>query len=289
MSTPQDSLIGKHPVKPHFFAQWLDHIDEPVPPTDPNKKHRKLSEASGKRAFAIKGIAQYLLAHHVDPQKIARAKSRKAEILKKYKLNSFEEYLDTQTYFPKLKNTRNGNAAEVILSNYLQETSGLSLVAFKLTYNPNVDQAIKGDDCLLFDVKDLTRKVMVGEAKFRGRTPDSKAIKEMIKNLEGAKKLPISLPFISQHFTAIGDENMAAQIDDLLYELTTGKVDVINVGLIISTKSANRGQDAAKQLDHYLKTTNPKLVAISLGIDDPDEIVDKTFDEAYKLLKASVK
>ncbi|WDF78974.1 SAVED domain-containing protein [Mucilaginibacter sp. KACC 22773] len=289
MPTPQDILIGKHPAKGNFFAEWLDFLDEAVPAADPNKKHRKLSEIAGKRGIAIKGIAQYLLDHHVDPKKLARAKKRKEEILKKYKLKSFEEYLDTQTYFPKAKNTRNGNTAEVILSNYLQVTSGLSLLAFKLTYNPNVDQAIKGDDCLLFDVKDLTRKVIVGEAKFRGRSPDNKAIKEMIKNLEGAKKLPISLPFISQHFTAIGDEEMAAQIDDLLYELTTGKVNVVNVGLIISTKSANRGQDAGQQLDHYLKTNNPQLVALSLGIDDPDEIVDKTFDEAYKFLKASVK
>src|SRR6187402_3289186 len=116
MPTPQDTLIGKHPKKINFFGEWLDHLDEAVPAVEPNKKHRKLSEIKGKRATAIKAIAQYLLDHHLDPKKIARAKSRKAEILKKYKLKSFDEYLDTQTYFPIARNTRNGNTAEVILS-----------------------------------------------------------------------------------------------------------------------------------------------------------------------------
>ena len=79
MPTPQDKLIGKHPAKPNFFAEWLDHVDEAVPAADPNKKHRKLGEVAGKRSLAIKGIAQYLLDHHIDPKKLARAKRRKAE------------------------------------------------------------------------------------------------------------------------------------------------------------------------------------------------------------------
>jgi hypothetical protein len=289
MSTPQNKLIGEHPKKPNFFAIWLDCKDEPVPAADTNKKHRKLTEIGDERAAALNTIAQYIVDHHVDIKKIVRAKKRKAELLKKYSLKSFEEYLDTQSYLPKAKNTRNGNTAEIILSNYLPVTSGLSLLAFKLTYNPNVEQAIKGDDCLLFNQADLTEKVIVGEAKFRGNKPDKQAIKEMIKNLEGGKKLPISLPFISQHFTSLGDESMAEQIDDLLYELSTGKVDVVNAGLIISTKSPNRGQDTGQQVDYYLNTSNPNLVILSLGIDDPNEIVDKSFDMAYVGIKAMVK
>ena len=184
---------------------------------------------------------------------------------------------------PTHEDTKTGNATEIILTNYVRATSGLELLAYKLMYNPNVDQSIKGDDCLLFNKDNLTEKIIVGEAKFRG-IPAPQAIRDIVSNSDGVKKLPISLPFISKYFTDIGDEDMSAKIEDLLFELRNGKVPVINVGLLLSTKSHLRGRDTAQQVDYHLDSTNPDLVVLSLGVDNPKEIIDKGFEIAKEKL-----
>lgn len=285
MKTEHERLIGKHPTAPNMFAMWLDGEDVSIPVGKPNKKHRKLIEKEEHRDFAIQTIADFIVKHHIDVKKIERIRRRKQEILRKYNLGTIEEYLDTQSFFPVHEETKTGNATEIILTNYVQATSGLELLAYKLTYNPNVEQSIKGDDCLLFNRANLIEKIIVGEAKFRS-TPAPQAIRDLIDNSQGAKKLPISLPFISKHFTAIGDEPMAEAIEDLLFELRNGKIPVVNVGMLLSTKSALRSGDAAKQVDYYLDSTNPNFVVLSLGVDSPKDIIDKAFviakDKLYK-------
>lgn len=287
METEHERLIGKHPKAPNMFAVWLACEDVAIPAAKPNKKHRKLTENADQRDFAVEAIADFIIQHHVDSKKIDRIASRKHEILKKYNLNKIDEYLETQSFFPTHDDTKTGNGTEIILSNYVQATSGLKLFAYKLTYNPNVEQSIKGDDCLLFNKENLTERVIVGEAKFRS-TPGPQAVRDIINNSEGAKKLPISLPFISKHFTAIGDETMAAAIEDLQYELRNGKVPVINVGLLLSTKSHLRSRDTAQQVDYYLDSKNPSLIVLSLGVDDPKQIIDRAFDLAKEKLFKSI-
>lgn len=70
--------------------------------------------------------------------------------------------------------------------------------AFRFRYNPNVDQAMKGDDALLVDVlsdahgnPDL--KIFLGEAKFRS-VPNKAALKDISSSL-GKDKLPLSYTF----------------------------------------------------------------------------------------------
>lgn len=283
METEQEKLIGKHPVEPSFFATWLDGEDIASPPDKPNKKHRKLTEIIEYREQAIQEIANFIIEHHVDGKKIDRIRRRKNEILKKYNLATIDEYMEEQAFFPTHEDTKTGNATEIILTNYVRATSGLELLAYKLMYNPNVDQSIKGDDCLLFNKDNLTEKIIVGEAKFRG-IPAPQAIRDIVSNSDGVKKLPISLPFISKYFTDIGDEDMSAKIEDLLFELRNGKVPVINVGLLLSTKSHLRGRDTAQQVDYHLDSTNPDLVVLSLGVDNPKEIIDKGFEIAKEKL-----
>lgn len=287
MPSEQERLIGAHPSSPHFYGIWLNSVDISIPATDPNKKHRKLLEVKGKRSAAIRQIAEYLIQHHVDGDKILELQIRKDEILKKYKLKSMSKYIDEQHFFPIDPSTKSGNLTEIILSSYLQQSSGLSLLAYKLTYNGNVDSALKGDDCLLFDKGNLNNKIIVGEAKFRGK-PTPKAVKDIIANLEGAKRLPISLTFISQHFTTKGDYVMSGKISDLQFEMKNGKIPIINVGLLLSTKSSLLSEDTVKQVENQLSTTNPNLVMLSLGIDDPQDIVDKAFELARKKLNKEI-
>lgn len=275
MPTEQEKLIGEHPNKSKFIGSWLSSEDVVVKTETPNKKHRKLSELPGQRQNAINEIANWIIAHHVDAKKLKRLQTRKAEIIAKYGI-SIEEYVEEQNLFPKLDTLRSGNATEIILSQYLQTTSGLRLLAYKLTYNPNVDQAMKGDDCLLFRIEDLTSGIIVGEAKYRS-TPTKAVVEEMINNLEGNKKLPVSLPFISQHFSANGDEEMAAKIEDLQFEVSKGQIPIVNVGLLLSTKGITKSTDAAMRIEANLETKNSNLVMLSLGTDNPKEILEKAF------------
>lgn len=86
-----------------------------------------------------------------------------------------------------------------MLIEYIESCQNKALIkAYKLRYNPNVDQAIKGDDMLLVDI--LTNqqgseevKLYLGEAKFR-KTP-TKTIVDTISEALGKEKLPLSYSF----------------------------------------------------------------------------------------------
>ena len=77
---------------------------------------------------------------------------------------------------------------------------------------------------------------------------------------------------------------MSGKISDILFELKGGKVPVVNVGLLLSTKSHLLSNDTILQVENNLKTSNPNLVIISLGIDDPADLIDEAFQLANKEL-----
>lgn len=286
MPTEQERLIGPHPDSGEVIGEWLSCEDVQVQANSPNKKHRKLSEDLTKRQNAVNEIARWIVEHHIDAKRLIRLQTRKAEILSKYGI-SMEEYIDSQNLFPRLEATKSGSATEIILTQYLRTTSGLDLLAYKLTYNANIDQSMKGDDCLLFNRADLRSKIIVGEAKFRS-TPSKKSVLDMVSNLEGSKKLPISLPFISQHFSSNGDEDMAGKIDDLQYEVGKGQIPIINVGLILGIEGTSKSTDTSKSVDAHLDSTNPNLVIISLGTNNPKDILNAAFDLAKDVLMAQL-
>ena len=285
---PNEKLIGSHVEKPDFFYTWLSCEDLAIPTNDPNKKHRKLTENTGTRDQAIEQIAEFITAHHVDLKKIQRLRKKKDEILEKYDLESYTDYLDAQTLFPKSDKTQKGNVTEIILSNYLQATTGLSLLAYRLHYSSNVEQPMKGDDCLLINKEDVFDRVLVGEAKFRGSNPDAKTVKDAIENLEEQKRLPISLPFLSKIFSDQGNDEFAGKLEDLSYEISLGNIDLINVGFLLSTKGTSKSYDATLRVEDSLETSNPSLVFISLGVEKPGEIVKASFKKAYDVLKAEL-
>ena len=48
---------------------------------------------------------------------------------------------------------KKGNATEILLTDYIQASQKKEFIkVYKLKYNPNVDQAIKGDDTLMVDL-----------------------------------------------------------------------------------------------------------------------------------------
>ena len=100
--------------------------------------------------------------------------------------------------FPTNASTRKGNLAEVILAEYVVAASGLALPVYRLRYNPNIDQSMKGDDVLAFDLDANPVRIVIGEAKFRG-VSTKKAVEEIVEGLVRSYKggIPASLQFVA--------------------------------------------------------------------------------------------
>ncbi|MEE3952764.1 Hachiman antiphage defense system protein HamA [Peribacillus frigoritolerans] len=259
----QCSLLGEHP-RQSLFAEWLSCEDIPI--VD-NKIHRKLIEVSGMRNHAIEQIAEWIIKHHIADKKLSRLKRKKEEILKKYGL---EEYLKQQQMLPVAEKTMRGNGAEVVLAEYLQESTQLKNLLYRLQYNPNVNQSMKGDDVLLFNKENLRDKVIIGESKFR-KTPNKAVVKEITDEFGKKLKLPLSILFVASLLSAKGEEDLADELEELNIEVQHGNVPVINVGLLLSN------HNTASNVETHLISENPHFVILSLGIDNPEELITKSF------------
>ncbi|MEK5063708.1 Hachiman antiphage defense system protein HamA [Cytobacillus sp. FSL R5-0596] len=267
----QCKLIGEHPNS-SFFYEWLESVDEPV---TENKKHRHLSEKKASREFAIEQISDWIVKHHIDEKRIKRLKKKREEILDKY---GFEEYVKKQTLLPTVDKTKKGNGTEIILAEYLQETTKLNLLVYRLRYNTNVNQAMKGDDVLLLNRENLYEKVIVGESKFR-TTPSKAVIEEVTKEFAKEMRLPLSVTFLAQKMSDFGDEDLAESLEDLNVTLHDGKVPIISVGFLLSNHNTNTN------VNRHLVSNNPNFVFVSLGIEKPEELIAMSFDLAEEKLK----
>ena len=83
----------------------------------------------------------------------------------------------------------------------------------------------------------------------------------------------------------MGDTALAEQIVELQAKIYNGEVPVTNVGFLISKSSARKGCGTSAIVEDNLDTSNPRLVMISLGVDDPVDIVTQAFQKAEALLK----
>ncbi|HEY5591327.1 MAG TPA: Hachiman antiphage defense system protein HamA [Paludibacter sp.] len=274
--TEQEKLIGKHPESPHILGEWLTYVDQP---TTAIKKHRKLTENIDLRRKAIDYIATWIIEHHIIEQKIDFLE-RKAQILQKYE---FDKFVDFQHLLPTADITMKGNVTEIIFVEYLKESTNFTPFIYKLRYNPNVEQSMKGDDVLLFNPAKVFDKVIYGESKYRSE-PSKNVVKEVIANLEEGKKLPVSIGFVANILYDQGDDVFADKLMDLQVLLKDEKFNVNNVGFLLSTKSTIPSKDTYTQVENHLNTTNPNLVFVSLGIDNPSEIVEESFKLARERL-----
>ena len=276
--TEQEKLIGPHHIAPHLYGVWLNATDLPV---SGNKKHRKIEEVVSMRNLAIDKLAKWIVDYHVHIQK-SKIIERKKAILDKHGL---EHFIDNMKLLPKSENTKKGNLGEILLIEYLKESKGFDPIIHKMQYNTNSDQSMKGDDVLLFKTDDLFSEVIYGECKFRSK-PSKAVVNDIINNLQGLKRLPVSMEFVANVLDDRGNYELADSISELHQKVEDGSVPVTNVGFLISTKSnIHAGEDTTKQVEKYLNTTNPRLVMISLGIDNPFQIVEEAFKKADRIIK----
>lgn len=151
-----DTILGPHPDKNSIFAECLSATDGS---TDGGSAHRNLEEVAGKRKALVSEAREMLKRHHVSSEAIVRDKKR-MEAMKKL---GFETEARKLKRFPASDTTRKGNFAEVILAEYVLAATDTSLPVYRLRYNPNIDQSMKGDDVLAFGLDDNPVRLFVGE------------------------------------------------------------------------------------------------------------------------------
>lgn len=265
--TEQTKLIGKHPST-GIFNEWCE-FEDTIPTI--SKKHRKLSDKGIDRNTLIEKLSDWIVEHHTPPKQLERFKKKKS-ILSKH---NFKEYVSKNMPFP-IKNftTQKGNLGEIILAEYLKSSSGLELLIYKLSFNPNVEQSMKGDDVLLFDKNNIKNKIIMGESKYR-TTPDKTVIEDITKALSKGS-LPISLPFVRDRLDELGEDDIADKIDDLISEVHKKNIPIVYAGFLHSN------HNVANTIETHLSTDNANLVVISYGEQNPEHLIKESFDKAIE-------
>ena len=196
-------ILGPHPLA-GVFSLCFTHRDGHTAGTTPR---RNIAETSGQRPAAVEALRDVLTTHHASPATLARlAAAREAFIRQGLPVPS------TLSAFPRSSSTRKGNIAEIVLGEYVVPATTATLPVYRLRHNPNVDQSMKGDDVLAFDLGADPPRIIVGEAKFRG-TSTTVAVSEFVDSLKKshANDLPASLPLVAEHFQ---DSALADRIFD---------------------------------------------------------------------------
>ena len=160
------------------------------------------------------------------------------------------------------------------LAEYVVAASRLVLPVYRLRYNPNVDQSMKGDDVLAFDLDSNPVRLVVGEAKFRGIS-SAAAVTEMVEGLLRSHKggVPASLQFVADRLFDEGQANLGKRILECALLFVRGKLRLEYIGLLVSDTQA------ASRIDACTPATPTRLAMISLSVDDPDGLVESCYQK----------
>ena len=269
--TKQIDLIGNHPNAENPLGAWLKANDIPVTAT---KCHRELTEINNEEnEDLILWMANKLISHHYTTFRLEQLKKKFTEL-------GFEKYAKQNRKLPVADNVKKGNATEILLTEYIQSTLNRELIkVFKLKYNPNVDQAIKGDDTLMVDLLEQEGgddlKIYLGESKFRS-TPSKQVVDDVSSSLE-KEKMPLSYSFLVEEI-AKNDVELALKLDDFIVQDIKDKGQLIYTGLILSNEHTSRF------VENNLNNDNPELILISIGIQNPENFIKLVFDKANELI-----
>ncbi len=267
LMTKQSELIGEHPTS-GIFNEWCKFEDTI---TTVSKKHRKLSDKGINRNTLIEKLSDWIIEHHTPPKQLERFEKKKS-ILSKH---DFKEYVSKRMPFP-IRNfiTQKGNLGEILLAEYLKSSSRLELLVYKLRFNPNVEQSMKGDDILLFDKSNIENKIIMGEAKYR--TTPAKSVIDDIMNALSKDNLPISLSFVRDRLAELNEEDVSEQVDELISDIYKKSIPIVYVGFLHSN------HNVSTTVETYLNTDNKNLVVISYGEKNPEVLIKESFDKAIE-------
>lgn len=268
-----ENIIGKHPAEELFGS----HLHAEDSPTDSNIPHRSLNHGSTGREQTVEQLRAALIEHHVSAAMIAQDRRK----IKNLRALGYPIDEASVRRFPASDTTRKGNLAEVFLAEYICAASGACLPVYRLRYNPNIEQSMKGDDVLAFDFTSKRPHIIIGEAKFRG-TPSKKAIQDIVSGLVRSHQagLPASLQFVADRLYELNQIELADRVEDCSIKMAQGRLDLSYVGLLLS-------DDKSKSKVHEHTTAELRsLVMISLGIDAPGNLVEDCFDGIEEIANA---
>ena len=254
-------LVGPHPSNPHPCGQFPatdQHTDHGVP-------HRLLDgEPIDTAAFTV-AMTQWIKTHHLSPEAAQRDRKRREALAR-------QGLVDPTKRFPSNPSTQKGNWVEILLAEYLSASCAATLPIYRLRYNPNVDQSMKGDDVLAFDLDADPVRLLVGEAKFRS-TPSKAVVEELAIALlrSHAGNVPASLQFVADRLYESGNHGLGDKVASCNDLFASGRLRLDYVGLLVSTP------DAHHHVKRNAQSTFRRLVVISMGLLEPERLVDACF------------
>lgn len=254
--------LGPHPHPPHPCGIHLTATDQT---TKYDVPHRVLQDEHLQPAEFITAMTKWIVAHHLSPESIERDRIRREALAR-------QGLVDPVQRFPINLSTQKGNWAEILLAEYISASCDVKVPVYRLRYNPNVDQSMKGDDVLAFDLDSNPIRVLVGEAKFRS-TPSKTVVVELVDALARSHSgnIPASLQFVAERLFDSGNDKLGAKVMSCNGLFAQGLLQLDYVGLLVSTRDAHR---------HMLENAKPdvrRLVVISLGLLDPEGIVTESY------------
>lgn len=215
-------------------------------------------------------LREIVVQHHASPEALKQTEQHR-EAMRRLGLGAEQALLPR---FPTNPSTQKGNLAEIVLAEYMVAASGVKLPVYRLRYNPNVDQSMKGDDVLAFDLDAEPVRIIVGESKFRGASSPA-AVKEIVERLARSHKggVPVSLQFVADRLFEAGQVELAGRVLNCATLFALGELRIDYVGMLLSdTRTAERVEDATPG-------SLRRLAMISLGVPDPDSLVDACYRE----------
>ncbi len=260
-----DEILGSHPE----FNAFGCHTQAEDTTTKSDVPHRALSQNDGSREDTVEQLREALIQHHTSAEMRARDQ-RKRENLHQLGYRVFNAEMHR---FPHAEKTQKGNLAEVFLAEYIVAGAAAEMPVYRLRYNPNVEQSMKGDDVLAFDFHAKRVRILVGEAKFRG-TPSKAAVEDIVSGLirSHLAGLPASLQFVSDRLFETDNSDLGRRVANCAILLARGRLDLQYVGLLLS----NTNSKAC--VDRHTNGDLRDLVMISLGVHDPSSLVRACFD-----------
>lgn len=263
MSAP---ILGSHPTPPHPFGLVLAGADRETVTRVP---HRVLCERDGDRDATAAALRDVLVRHHTDPEALKRSREHR-EALRRLGFGAEAAGLRR---FPASDTTRKGNLAEIVLAEYVVASSGLNLPVYRLRYNPNTEQSMKGDDVLAFDLDARPVRVIVGEAKFRAASTAA-AVTEIVEALVRSHRggIPTSLQFVADRLFESAQMELGQRVLECAKLFALGRLRLDYVGLLMGDSRA------AERVDASTPSSLRRLAMISFGVFDPNAFVHACFE-----------
>lgn len=260
-----DQIVGTHPLPPHPCGNSLAAEDQKTVHDIP---HRLLINDPLKRDELITAMTQWIVNHHVSAENVERDRKRRDALVR-------QGLHDPTQRLPRNTSTQKGNWAEILLAEYIAASCNAQLPVYRLRYNPNVDQSMKGDDVLAFDLNSDPVRVLVGEAKFRS-TSTKVVVDELIDALQKSHSgnIPASLQFVADRLFDSGQDELGAKVAECNTLFAQNRLQLDYVGLLVSNKHAHA------HVFSTAKSDVQRLAVMSLALANPEAVVADCYEKA---------